>query len=54
MGKKNNSERSGLAFVGFLMMGLGVGILYNQVAVGVLIGLGLGFISMAILGTNDK
>ena len=51
MAKKKDkmSERSGLAFVGFLMLGLAIGILYNQTAVGVLAGLGLGFISMAVL-----
>lgn len=47
--KSQIGERSGLAFVGFLILGLAFGILYNQTAVGVLMGLGLGFISMALL-----
>ena len=42
-------ERGGISFVGFLMLGIAFGILYNQVAVGTLAGLGLGFISMAFL-----
>jgi hypothetical protein len=45
-------ERGGIAFVGFIMLGLAFGILYNQTAVGILAGLGLGFISMAILAKN--
>lgn len=50
MGKKSKmGDRSGTAFVGFLFLGIAFGILYNQVAVGVMAGLGLGFISMALL-----
>lgn len=48
--KKNRiGERSGVAFVGFLFLGIAFGMLYNQVAVGIMVGLGLGFISMALL-----
>ena len=47
--KKRRSERSSYAFVGFLILGIAFGMLYNQVAVGTLIGLALGFISMALL-----
>ncbi len=42
-------ESGGIAFVGFLMIGLAAGILTGQTAVGVLAGLGTGFIAMAIL-----
>jgi hypothetical protein len=42
-------EPGGMAFVGFLMLGLAIGIYTGQTAVGVLGGLGLGFIAMAIL-----
>ncbi|MBL7160721.1 MAG: hypothetical protein ISS93_02625 [Candidatus Aenigmarchaeota archaeon] len=49
MGKHKKDEPAGLAFVGFLILGLAVGIYINQTAVGVLAGLALGFISMAIL-----
>ena len=52
MAKKDNYERSGIAFVGFLFLGIAVGMLYNQTAIGVMAGLGLGFIAMAIL--KDK
>lgn len=37
---------AGLVFVGFLIIGLGFGLLFNKTAVGVLIGLGLGFLGM--------
>ena len=47
--KDQDYERSGIAFVGFLFVGLALGIYYNQTAVGVLMGLGLGFIAMALL-----
>lgn len=39
---------AGLAFVGFLIIGLGAGILTGQVATYLLIGLGAGFVGMAI------
>ena len=47
--KKDDYERSGVAFVGFLFLGIAAGMLYNQVAVGTMAGLGLGFIAMALL-----
>ncbi|MBU0953344.1 MAG: hypothetical protein KKA90_02910 [Nanoarchaeota archaeon] len=46
---KKEKVSSGTAFVGFLFLGLAFGILYNQVAVGVLVGLGLGFLAMVVL-----
>ena len=52
--KKNDDkyESGGIAFVGFLMLGLAVGIYTGQTAVGVIAGLGLGFIAMAILSNR--
>ena len=47
--KKDNYDRAGIAFVGFIMLGLAFGIYFNQTAVGILAGLGLGFIAMALL-----
>jgi hypothetical protein len=55
MAKKSKDEKyesGGIAFVGFLMIGIAAGILTGQVAVGVLAGLGLGFVAMAILSHN--
>jgi len=39
----------GFVFVGPLMIGIGLGIYYNQTAVGVLVGLGVGFILYGIV-----
>jgi len=39
----------GLVFVGSLMIGIGLGIFYNQTAVGTLVGLGVGFILFGLV-----
>ncbi|MFE3845942.1 hypothetical protein ACFL1L_03670 [Thermoplasmatota archaeon] len=39
----------GLVFVGPLMIGLGLGIYYNQTAVGALVGLGVGFLFFGLV-----
>ena len=48
MEKKEEKSKAdtvgGLVFVGPLMIGLGLGIYLNQTAVGLLVGLGVGFI----------
>jgi len=53
MNKKENKSKSdtvgGLVFVGPLMIGIGLGIYYNQTAVGVLVGLGAGFILFGLV-----
>lgn len=46
--KDSRSGVSGLAFVGCLLIGLAIGILTGNVAVGLLGGLGVGFIALAI------
>lgn len=51
---EDKNEVGGIAFVGSLFIGLGLGIKYNQAAVGVLLGLGIGFILMAILRSMHK
>ena len=50
--KEDKYESGGMAFVGFLMLGFAGGIYTGQTAVGVLAGLGMGFIAMTIL--KDK
>ena len=47
--KSKSDIVGGLVFVGPLMIGLGLGILYNQTAVGVLVGLGVGFIFFGLI-----
>lgn len=44
----SRSGVSGLIFVGFLIISLAIGLLTGEVAVALLIGLGAGFIGMAI------
>lgn len=40
---------AGLVFVGCLLLGLALGLLFGNAAVGILGGLGVGFIAMAIM-----
>jgi uncharacterized membrane protein len=53
MEKNKNKSKSdtvgGLVFVGPLMIGLGLGIYYTQTAVGLLVGLGVGFILFGLV-----
>ena len=53
MAKKKQSSRSdsvgGLVFVGPLMIGIGLGIYYGITHVGVLVGLGVGFILFGLV-----
>ena len=46
--KPDRKGVSGLFFVGCLILGLAIGLLMNNVAAGLLGGLGVGFIAMAI------
>ena len=55
--KKKKSRRDdvgGLAFVGCLFIGLALGIALGNAAVGVLAGLGCGFIAQALVKTYMK
>lgn len=51
MDKKKNlsSTIAGVVFVGCMFIGLGLGMLYNKTAIGIMIGLGVGFIAMGIV-----
>jgi hypothetical protein len=53
MNKKNEKSKSdtvgGLVFVGPLLIGIGLGIYFNQTAVGVLVGLGVSFILFGVV-----
>lgn len=53
MAKKYRKSKSdnvgGLVFVGPLMIGIGLGIYYNQTAVGTMVGLGVGFILLGLV-----
>ena len=58
MEKKENKSKSdtvgGLVFVGPLMIGIGLGIYYNITAVGVLVGLGVGFLLFGLVKATMK
>jgi len=43
-----------LMFIGFMFIGIAVGLLLNEVAAGSLIGMGVGFIARAIIMSNKK
>jgi hypothetical protein len=43
-----------LMFVGLMFIGIAVGLLFNEVSAGTLIGMGTGFIVRAIYGTKRK
>ncbi len=45
---KSTKGTSGLVFVGFLLIGLAVGLLRGNMAVALIGGLGVGFVAMAI------
>jgi len=44
----------GLAFVGLMFLGAGVGLLVGHTGAGALIGMGLGFVAMALLRLVDE
>lgn len=46
---KNNEDSSGIFVPGGLLLGLGLGLAYGRPDVGALVGLGVGFILMAIV-----
>ena len=48
--EKSKSDTAGeFVFVGPLLIGIGLGIYFNQVAVGALVGLGVGFILFGLV-----
>jgi len=47
--KRDEYESGGVAFIGCILIGIGVGLFYDHVAVGTLIGTGVGFVVMALL-----
>ena len=47
--RKKSDETAGLAFVAFLLIGLGIGQYFGRPDAGVLVGLGCGFLAMLIV-----
>lgn len=46
---KNKSTVAGVVFTGFLFIGLALGILFGETVVGILLGMGLGFVAMGVI-----
>lgn len=49
MASSKKANIGGIVFVGCLFLGIGVGMLVDQVGAGTIIGLGIGFIAMAVI-----
>lgn len=47
--RKNSSAIAGVAFAGCMFIGAGIGMIYNSAKIGGAIGMGVGFIAMAII-----
>ena len=52
--KQNSSTIAGVVFVGCIFIGLGLGLLYNATATGILLGMGTGFIAMGVIWSYFK
>ena len=52
--KQNTSTIAGVVFVGCIFIGLGLGLLYNATATGILLGMGIGFIAMGVIWSYFK
>lgn len=44
-----NDDPAGMAFVGFLFLGMAIGALYGRWDIGPFLGLAMGFIAMAVI-----
>ena len=52
--KDKKDDPSGIFVPAGLLLGLGIGFIYNEVAAGLLIGLGAGFLIMALFKITKK
>ena len=52
--KNNVSEIAGIAFVGCVIVGTGLGLLMDNVSVGSVLGVGVGFLVMALVRATKK
>jgi hypothetical protein len=46
--QKNNNRLGGAIFVGCMFIGMGIGMYFNRMTVGIMVGMGIGFIGSAI------
>lgn len=49
-----NYERGGVAFIGCIILGVGFGMLFDHAGAGGTIGVGAGFLAMALLGKSNN
>ena len=49
MKESRGHEPGGVAFVGCILIGVGIGMLFDKTAVGAVFGAGVGFLVMAVL-----
>lgn len=54
MAKKVDDSASGLAFVGCVIAGVGIGVATENPGAGAMIGTGVGFLIMSIMRSNNK
>lgn len=54
--KKENKfdAAGGVVFVGCMFIGMGLGFYYNQLPVGLFVGMGVGFLGMGIISLSKK
>ncbi|NDC42045.1 MAG: hypothetical protein EBZ77_10930 [Chitinophagia bacterium] len=45
---------SWVAFIGFMFLGMGIGACFNQPGIGMLIGMGVGYLAEAVLTSTIK
>lgn len=53
MSKEKRADIGGLIFVGCMFLGIGIGMILENVAAGTVIGMGIGFMGMAFLRTKE-
>lgn len=52
--KKKDDDRSGLFIAAGTTLGMGIGFLFDQLVPGMFIGLGAGFVAMALIKVRKK
>lgn len=45
---KNNNKIAGAIFIGCMFIGMGIGMYFGKITIGIMVGMGIGFIASAI------